>query len=151
MNYWLIKSDPDIYTIDELQQDGKTLWKKSVRNYQARNFLRQMQPQDLAFFYYSQVTPPGIAGVMRIVKSGIADPNQFDPNSKYYDSKSTPDSPRWQTVEVEYVATFPQLLTLNTLKQNFTPDKLIVVRQGNRLSVMPVPEKVALKILEIGG
>ena len=151
MNYWLIKSDPDIYTIDQLKQDRKTLWKKSVRNYQARNFLRQMQPQDLAFFYYSQVTPPGIAGVMRIVKSGIADPNQFDPNSQYYDPKSTPDSPCWQTVEVEYVATFPQLLTLNTLKQNFSPDELIVVRQGNRLSVMPVPEKVALKILEIGG
>ena len=87
MNCWLIKSDPDLYTIDELQQEGKALWKKSVRNYQARNFLRQMQPQDLAFFYYSQVTPPGIAGVMRIVKSGIADPNQFDPNSKYYDPK----------------------------------------------------------------
>ena len=150
MNYWLIKSDPDIYTIDQLQKDGQSLWKKSVRNYQARNFLREMQPDDLAFFYYSQVSPPGIAGVMKIVESGIDDPNQFDPTSQYFDPKSTPESPRWQTVKVQYVETFPELLTLKTIKQHFSADELWVVRRGNRLSVMPVPETIGEQILQLG-
>ena len=124
--------------------------KKSVRNYQARNFLREMQPDDLAFFYYSQVSPPGIAGVMKIIESGIDDPNQFDPTSQYFDPKSTPESPRWQTVKVEYVETFPELLTLKTIKQHFSADELWVVRRGNRLSVMPVPETVGEQILQLG-
>lgn len=146
MNYWLMKSEPDVYGIQDLARDQKTIW-DGVRNYQARNFLREMQVGDLAFFYHSNTTPPGIIGLMRISRAGIDDPTQFDPKSKYYDAKSTPDNPRWQTVQVEYVETFPELISLDALRQQFTPDQLGVVRQGNRLSVMPVSETIAKQIL----
>ncbi|MGK7920785.1 MAG: EVE domain-containing protein, partial [Trichodesmium sp.] len=118
-----------------------------VRNYQARNFLRQMNPGDLAFFYHSNTNPPGIIGLVKILESGIADPTQFDPESKYYDPKSTPNTPRWQTVSVEFIEEFPKLISLADLKQQFTGDELLVVKKGNRLSVMPIPENVAEKIL----
>ena len=109
MNYWLMKSEPTVYSIADLQQQRETIW-DSVRNYQARNFLRQMQLGDLAFFYHSNTNPPGIVGLMRVVKNGIADPTQFEPTSEYYDPKSTPDAPRWQTVVVEFVEIFSQLI-----------------------------------------
>ncbi len=131
-----------------MKQEKTCIW-DGVRNYQARNFLRQMNPGDLAFFYHSNSTPPGIIGLVKILESGIADPTQFDPKSKYYDPKSTPNSPRWQTVSVEFVEEFPQLISLANLKQQFTGDELLVVRKGNRLSVMPVAENVAEKILAI--
>jgi predicted RNA-binding protein with PUA-like domain len=146
MNYWLMKSEPDVYGIADLKRDRSTLW-DGVRNYQARNFLRSMQPGDLAFFYHSNTTPPGIAGWMKILESNLADPTQFDPNSPYYDAKSTQESPRWQTVRVEFVEEFPDLVSLDALRSQFNPDELWVVRQGNRLSVIPVGEDVAKKIL----
>jgi predicted RNA-binding protein with PUA-like domain len=144
MNYWLMKSEPDVYGIVDLKRDRQTIW-DGVRNYQARNFLRVMQPGDLAFFYHSNTVPPGVAGVMKIVKS-VVDPTQFDPVSPYYDAKSTQDSPRWQTVCVEFVEELPHLVSLEMLRSHFTPDELLVVRPGNRLSVMPVDEAVAKKI-----
>jgi predicted RNA-binding protein with PUA-like domain len=146
MNYWLMKSEPEVYSISDLRRQGETIW-DGVRNYQARNFLRQMQPGDLAFFYHSNTNPPGIAGLMRVAKTGIADPTQFEPESKYYDSKSSPESPRWQTVVVEFVETFSNPISLSILKEEFSPDELIVVKTGNRLSVMPIPEAAANKIL----
>jgi predicted RNA-binding protein with PUA-like domain len=146
MNYWLMKSEPEVFSITDLQQQRETIW-DGVRNYQARNFLRQMQPGDLAFFYHSNTNLPGIAGLMRVVKTDIADPTQFDLNSIYYDPKSSPESPRWQTVVVEFVETFDQPILLSTLKEEFNPEELMVVRKGNRLSVMSVPEVVAQKIL----
>ncbi|MDF5714447.1 MAG: EVE domain-containing protein [Rhizonema sp. NSF051] len=146
MNYWLMKSEPEVYSIADLQQQCETIW-DGVRNYQARNFLRQMQVGDLAFFYHSNTKPPGIVGLMRVMETGIIDQSQFDPNSQYYDSKSTLESPRWQTVVVEFVETFSHTILLSTLKEKFTPEELMVVRQGHRLSVMPVSEEVALKIL----
>ncbi|MTJ08574.1 EVE domain-containing protein [Anabaena sp. UHCC 0204] len=149
MNYWLMKSEPSVYSITDLQQQGKTIW-DGVRNYQARNFLRQMQIGDLAFFYHSNAEPPGIFGLMRIVETGIADPTQFDINSKYYDAKSTPESPRWQTVKVEFVEVFNNPLSLSTLKAKFSDDELLVVKKGNRLSITPVIESVGRRILEIG-
>jgi predicted RNA-binding protein with PUA-like domain len=145
MNYWLMKSEPEVYSIADLQQQHQTIW-DGVRNYQARNYLRQMQVGDLAFFYHSNANPPGIVGLMRVVNTDIADPTQFEPSSKYYDPKSTPESPRWQTVVVEFVEAFPQPILLPTLKEKFTAEELMVVRQGNRLSVIPVPEAVAEKI-----
>jgi predicted RNA-binding protein with PUA-like domain len=148
MNYWLMKSEPEVYGIADLKRDRQTLW-DGVRNYQARNFLRSMQPGDIAFFYHSNITPPGIAGLMKIVEAGLADPAQFDPTSQYYDAKSTPDSPRWQTVRVEFVEELPHLVSLDTLRQEFTPEDLWVVRQGNRLSVMPVPAEVAQRLLSL--
>lgn len=145
MHYWLIKSEPEVYSIADLAQDKQTIW-DGVRNYQARNFLREMKTGDLAFFYHSNTSPLGIAGLACVSQTNIDDPSQFDPKSKYYDAKSTPDQPRWQTVTVEFVQDFP-LITLDTLKQSFTPDELWVLRRGNRLSVMPVSESVARRIL----
>ncbi len=148
MKYWLMKSEPEVYSIDDLRRDRETIW-DGVRNYQARNFLRSMEVGDRAFFYHSNTTPPGIVGLMQISQPGITDPTQFDANSKYFDPKSTQASPRWQTVKVEYIETFPTMLTLDQLRQEFSPDDLWVVRQGNRLSVMPVPVSVADKLLEL--
>ncbi len=141
-----MKSEPDVYGILNLATDKETIW-DGVRNYQARNFLREMKIGDLAFFYHSNASPPGIAGLMRISQSDIVDPTQFDPTSKYYDAKSTPEKPRWQTVKVEFMQEFPVLISLEMLKQTFSPDELLVVKQGNRLSVMPVAPEVAEKIL----
>ena len=149
INYWLMKSEPSVYSITDLQQQGETIW-DGVRNYQARNFLRQMQVGDLAFFYHSNTEPPGIFGLMRIVESGITDPTQFDVNSRYYDDKSTLKSPRWQTVRVEFVEVFTNPLSLSTLKAKFSGDELLVVKKGNRLSVTPVIESVGSRILEMG-
>ncbi|MFO5491504.1 MAG: EVE domain-containing protein [Cuspidothrix sp.] len=149
INYWLMKSEPSVYSITDLQQQGETIW-DGVRNYQARNFLRQMQVGDLAFFYHSNTEPPGIFGLMRIVESGITDPTQFDINSRYYDDKSTPKSPRWQTVRVEFVEVFTNPLSLSTLKAKFSGDELLGVKKGNRLSVTPVIESVGSRILEMG-
>ena len=145
-NYWLLKSEPKTYSINNLQREGKTIW-DGVRNYQARNFLRQMQVGDLGFFYHSNVKPPGIVGLMQIIKANVIDPTQFDVNSPYYDAKSKPESPRWQTVEVKFVSTFPSLISLDMLKQKFTPEELWVTRRGNRLSVMPVSLNVAQQLL----
>lgn len=149
MNYWLMKSEPEVYSIADLERDRQTIW-DGVRNYQARNFLRQMSIGDLAFFYHSNSNLPGIVGLMRVIKNNLADPTQFDPKSKYYDSKSTQESPRWQTVIVEFVETFPNAIALQKLKQEFTADELLVVKQGNRLSVIPVSETVANKIIAMG-
>jgi predicted RNA-binding protein with PUA-like domain len=147
MNYWLIKSEPTVYSIVDLERDRETIW-DGVRNYQARNFLRSMQPGDLAFFYHSNANPPGIVGLARITKSAIIDPTQFDPTSQYYDPKSSQENPRWTTVIVEFVEAFPEIISLDTLRQKFSPDEFGVVRQGNRLSVMPVSEEIATKLLD---
>lgn len=148
MKYWLMKSEPDAYSIEDLERDRETIW-DGVRNYQARNFLRSMQPRELVFFYHSNTAPPGIVGLMEVAKPDIVDPTQFDPQSKYYDPKSPPDNPRWQTVSVKFVERFPTLVTLDILRQTFTPDELLVVRSGNRLSVLPVPPDTAAKILKL--
>lgn len=148
MNYWLMKSEPGVYSITDLERDRSTIW-DGVRNYQARNFLRQMHLGDLAFFYHSNIILPGIVGLMRVVIPNIIDPTQFDLNSKYYDPKSKPDSPRWHTVKVEFVEAFPNIISLATLKQEFSQQELWVTRRGNRLSVMPVETAVAQRILKI--
>jgi len=141
-----MKSEPEVYSIADIKQERETIW-SGVRNYQARNFLRQMNQGDLVFFYHSNTTPPGIVGLMRVVTPNIADPTQFDPNSQYYDPKSSQKSPRWHTVIVEFIEAYTRLLTLETLKQEFSAEELWVVRRGNRLSVMPVTEAVAKKLM----
>ncbi|BAU11700.1 hypothetical protein LEP3755_22030 [Leptolyngbya sp. NIES-3755] len=149
MQYWLMKSEPEVYSITDLERDRTTIW-DGVRNYQARNYLRSMNSGDVAFFYHSNANPPGIAGLMKIVDSNIADPTQFDPDSEYYDAKSSIDSPRWQTVRVEFLQRLP-LISLDTLRQSFTPEELTVVRQGNRLSVLPVANEIVDRILALSG
>jgi predicted RNA-binding protein with PUA-like domain len=150
MNYWLLKSEPDVYGINDLQRDRQTVW-DGVRNYQARNFLKSMVAGDLAFFYHSNTAPPGIAGLMRVAETQVVDPTQFDSGSKYYDAKSTLAAPRWHTVTLEFVAAFPESITLDYLRQTFSPDDLWVVRPGNRLSVLPIPAAIAEQILETAG
>jgi predicted RNA-binding protein with PUA-like domain len=145
MRYWLMKSEPLIYSITALARDQQTIW-DGVRNYQARNFLREMQLGDLAFFYHSSTEPPGIAGLMRVIGK-LDDPSQFELTHRYFDAKSTRSEPRWQAVQVEFVQKFPQLITLDRLRQTFTPEELWAVRQGNRLSVMPVETAIAERIL----
>lgn len=148
--YWLMKSEPDVYGIADLERDRQTLW-DGVRNYQARNFLKSMNLGDLAFFYHSNATPPGIAGLMRVTESGVVDPTQFDPKSKYYDPKSPKDNPRWHTVTVEFVEALPNLFTLDQLREQFTAEDLLILRRGNRLSVTPVEPGVAETLLKAAG
>lgn len=146
MNYWLIKSEPSDYSIEDLERDRAEIW-DGVRNYQARNFLREMQVSDIAFFYHSNVKPPAIVGLAQVIETQIADPTQFDPKSYYFDPKSTPDSPRWQTVKVEFIEKFSNPISLPQLKEMFTPEEFPVVKKGNRLSVMPVSPEVAQRLL----
>ncbi|NEZ58272.1 EVE domain-containing protein [Leptolyngbyaceae cyanobacterium CCMR0082] len=148
MKYWLMKSEPDVYSIDDLERDRNEVW-DGVRNYQARNFLKSMKMDDIAFFYHSNTKPPGIAGLMKISEEMVVDPTQFDETNKYYDPKSTPADPRWHTVTVSYIETFQHYISLDELKGNFEPDELQVVKRGNRLSVMPVTDDVAKRILAL--
>lgn len=150
MAYWLMKSEPDVYGIQHLQQEGTTLW-DGIRNYQARNFMRSMAIGDRAFFYHSNAKPPGIVGLMEVVETGITDPSQFDPSNKYFDPKSNPEKPRWDCVRLRYVGTFAELLSLDALREQFSVEELPVVRNGNRLSILPVPEASAQRLFELLG
>lgn len=135
-----MKSEPDVYGIDDLERDRTEVW-DGVRNYRARNLMRdEMSEGDLAFFYHSNAKPPGVAGIMRIRRTGVADPTQFDPDSRYFDPKSHPDDPRWICVEVEYVETFPDLVPLGVLKSTPGLEEMAVVQRGQRLSVQPVTD-----------
>jgi len=146
MNYWLMKSEPEVYSIDNLKKEGQTLW-DGVRNYQARNFMRTMVIGDSVFFYHSNTKPPGIVGLMEVIENNVIDPTQFDPQSDYYDPKSSSENPRWQTVKVKFVRAFPQIISLDKLKETFRPEELLVVKKGNRLSVIPIATNIAEKIL----
>ncbi|WP_415398802.1 EVE domain-containing protein [Synechococcus sp. W4D4] len=150
MAYWLMKSEPDVYGIQHLQAEGTTLW-DGIRNYQARNFMRSMSIGDRAFFYHSNAKPPGIVGMMEVIETGITDPSQFDPENKYFDPKSKPEAPRWDCVRLKYVGTFGSLLSLDDLREQFSVEELPVVRQGNRLSILPVPEPSAERLLALLG
>ncbi|MBD2111876.1 EVE domain-containing protein [Nodosilinea sp. FACHB-141] len=146
MAYWLMKSEPDAYSIEDLRRDRTEVW-DGVRNYQARNFIASMAIGDKAFFYHSNTKPPGIVGLMEVVEINVVDPTQFDRESKYYDPKSLREKPRWHTVTVGYLETFKSVISLDELRKTFSPEELWVVRQGNRLSVMPVDDMVAEKLL----
>ncbi|MEN9225699.1 MAG: EVE domain-containing protein [Thermostichus sp. HHBFW_bins_43] len=143
-----MKSEPSVYSLWDLQREGQTLW-DGVRNYQARNYLKAMRPGDRAFFYHSNADPPGIAGLMEILETQVVDPSQFDTASPYYDPQSTPADPRWYTVRVQFVAAFERLISLAELRNTFTPEELEVVRRGTRLSVIPVAEAVAERLLTL--
>lgn len=142
-----MKSEPDAYSIEDLAREGTTLW-DGIRNYQARNFMRSMNVGDRAFFYHSNCKPPGIVGLMEVVETGLVDPSQFDPSSKYHDPASKPESPRWDCVKLGYLGVFSALLSLETLRNTYSDDDLAVVRRGNRLSILPVPEAIATDLLQ---
>ncbi len=150
MAYWLIKSEPDVYGIDAMEREGVGIW-DGVRNYQARNYLKAMAVGDYAFFYHSNAKPPGLAGLVRIAEAQVVDPTQFDPDSDYFDPKSSPDQPRWHTVKCQYVETLPKLVPLDVLRDRFAPEELAVVKRGTRLSVLPVEPMIAKRLLDLGG
>ena len=137
-----MKSEPDAYSIDTLEREKETIW-DGIRNYQARNFMRSMGIGDKAFFYHSNCKPPGIVGLMEIVSKNIIDPTQFDRNSKYYDSKSDKSKPRWDCVKVKILFKSKKIISLQELRSLFNEEELLVVKKGNRLSILPVPKKSA--------
>jgi predicted RNA-binding protein with PUA-like domain len=136
-NYWLMKSEPDAYSIDHLLRAGRGHW-DGVRSYQARNHLQAMRVGDLALFYHSSVDPPGVAGLARVVREAYPDHTQFERGHDHYDPKSKPDQPRWMMVDVEPVEKFGELVQLATLKSDAKLADMLVVRRGMRLSVQPV-------------
>lgn len=148
--YWLMKSEPDVFSIDDLKRVKEEPW-DGVRNYQARNMMREMKVGDLAFFYHSNAKPPGIAGICRVSKEAYPDHTQFDETSKYFDAKSSEDKPRWEMVNVEYVETFDEILGLPQLKADPKIEDMRVVQKGSRLSVQPVDEKHFRYLLKQAG
>lgn len=149
--FWLMKSEPHVYGLDDLKADGSTMW-DGVRNYQARNFMRDdMKLGDLVLYYHSNAKPPGVVGLARVSREGYPDPTQFDENNKYHDPKSTEDNPRWILVDLEYVAHFDTLLSLDQLKQEEDLDGMLVIRKGQRLSVQPVEPHHFHKVCEMAG
>jgi predicted RNA-binding protein with PUA-like domain len=140
--YWLVKSEPNEYSIADLRRDKRTCW-DGVRNYQARNFMRDdMREGDEIFFYHSNAQPMGICGVAKVVREAYPDHTAFDPSDKHYDPKSDPANPTWMMVDVGYVGTFKEPITLATLKQTPKLEKMLVIQRGSRLSVQPVtPEE----------
>lgn len=140
MQHWLFKSEPDAFSIDDLKnRKNQTEHWDGVRNYQARNFLRdQIKVGDLAFFYHSSCNPPGIVGVMTIVKAGYPDYSALNPESKYYDPQSSKENPRWFMVDVQFEKKFQTMITLDELKSQPDLEKMRILRKGNRLSITPV-------------
>lgn len=149
--YWLMKSEPDAFSIDDLERVEREPW-DGVRNYQARNFMRdEMAVGDLVLFYHSNAKPPGVAGVARVASAAYPDPSAFDPDSKYNDPKSDPDDPRWWLVDVEFVEKFVEVVSLDALKAEADGplEGMLVVRRGQRLSVQPVEKHHFARVLRI--
>lgn len=143
MKYWLVKSEPDAFSVDDLaKQPGKTEHWDGVRNYQARNFMRdEMKKGDQIFFYHSNCKEPGIVGIAKVIKEGYPDYTAFETNNKYYDPKSDPQNPRWYMVDIKLIRKLKRTITLQELKQQQKLADMALLRKGNRLSVMPVVEK----------
>lgn len=141
--YWLMKSEPSCFSIDDLKNRPKQTehW-DGVRNYQARNFMRDdMSPGDRIFFYHSNCKPPGIIGVAEVASEAYPDHTAFDPTSDHPDSKSTPDNPRWFMVDVKYVEKFDDIIPLDELKKHPELENMPLLRKGNRLSIIPVDKQ----------
>ena len=137
MNHWLMKSEPDAFSIDDLAKKKRAPW-DGVRNFQARNNMRAMAVGDLVLFYHSSVVPPGAAGIARVCRAAYPDPTSWDRKSDYYDPRSTPEKPLWMMVDVEFVEKFPRLVTLDEMKADPRLAGMLVTRRGSRLSVQPV-------------
>jgi len=145
--HWLVKSEPNVYSIDDLRRDKRTAW-NGVRNYQARNHMRAMKKGDLVLFYHSSADPTGVAGVAKVVKEAYPDPTQFDPKSEYHDPKSPKDDPRWWLVDVGFVARFAAPVLLAVIKADKRLAEMVLVN-NSRLSVQPVTEKEFDRVMEI--
>lgn len=139
MQYWLFKTEPDEFSIDDLKRKNEEIW-DGIRNYQARNFLRdQVALGDLVFIYHSSCKEPGIVGIAKVIKTAFPDPSQFDSQSKYYDAKATTDNPRWTSVTLEFVDKL-RIIALSKLKADKQLESMHLVQKGSRLSIQPVTE-----------
>jgi predicted RNA-binding protein with PUA-like domain len=150
MNYWLMKSEPDAFSIDDLQKVKKEPW-TGVRNYQARNFMwKDMKLGDGVLFYHSNAKIPGIAGTAKVASNAYPDPTQFDPESDYWDPKATKEKPRWFLVDVSFDRKFSDVLSLETLKANAERlGDFVLLNRGTRLSVLPVTKTQWQTILKL--
>lgn len=147
--YWLMKSEPGTYSIENLALDKKTWW-ECVRNYQARNFMmNDMLVGDEVLFYHSNAEPSGIAGLAKVCSLAEADRTQFDKKSEYYDPKSTPENPRWKCVQVEFVKKLPRVIALDELRKNSKLGEMMLLKKGQRLSIQPVTEKEFSEIIKM--
>ena len=153
MNYWLMKSEPDVFSIDHLRKmPRKTEHWDGIRNYQARNFMRDaMKKGDLAFFYHSNCEEPGIVGIMEIASAAYPDHTAFEPGQKYFDEKSTPENPRWMMVDVKFKKKFKKNVSLASMKEEKKLSNMRLVQRGNRLSILPVTASEWKCILKMAG
>jgi predicted RNA-binding protein with PUA-like domain len=148
--YWLLKSEPDSYSIDDLERDGTTSW-EGVRNYQARNFLRDdMKPGDGVLFYASNTEEPGVVGVAKVVREGYPDHFAFRREHRYFDPKSVEESPTWYMVDISFVSKFRSVVTLAALKQTPGLERMVVLQRGSRLSVQPVTKAEFDTVVRLG-
>lgn len=137
--YWLMKSEPSVYSIDDLSRDGSTSW-EGVRNYQARNIMQEMQMGDKVLFYHSNADPPGVVGIAEVCREAYPDHHAWDKKSRYFDPKSPKENPRWFMVDVEFVEKLPRLVSLEELKTKKGLEEMVVTKRS-RLSVQPVRKK----------
>lgn len=153
MRYWLLKSEPDVFSFADLKKrPRKTEPWNGVRNYQVRNMMRDhMAPGDLGFFYHSSCPQPGIAGVVKIVKEAYPDPTQHDPSSEYFDAGSKPEAPRWLMVDVQWHADFKTFVSLDMLRAEPALAEMLILRRGNRLSITEVTPAEWRRICKLGG
>lgn len=148
--YWLMKVEPSAYTIEELEREGTTGW-EGVRNYQARNFLRDaVQIGDGVLFYASNADPSGVVGLAEVVRAGYPDPLQFRRGHDYFDAKATPDRPIWYSVDLAFVDRFPSMVPLADLKANPKLETMMVIKRGARLSVQPVTAAEYREVCRMG-
>ena len=149
--YWLMKSEPETFSFDDLRKSKTTFW-DGVRNYQARNFMRnEMKKGDRVLFYHSNCDPPGVAGIAEVVKEGYPDHTAFDPKDKHYDEKSDPESPTWFMVDIQYVKPLKMFVGLPDLKASRKLKNMKVVQKGQRLSVQPVEKAAFDEVCRMGG
>ncbi len=138
-NYWLMKSEPTTFSIDDLvRSPGQTTYWDGVRNYQARNFIRTMAVGDQVLFYHSNADPPAVVGIAEVVRAAYPDSTQFDKKDKHYDRASKPSEPRWDMVDIKHVRTFSKPLTLDNLRRDPQLKGMVLLKKGSRLSVQPV-------------
>lgn len=150
MKYWLIKSEPDVFSIQDLHKVKQEPW-SGVRNYQARNYMwRDMQVGDLALFYHSNATPPGVVGVAKVASEPYPDPSQWDPASEYFDEKSTEQKPRWWLVDFSFVSEFSTMVRLEDMRANAKLEGMVVLQKGTRLSINPVLKKHFDLVVKMG-
>jgi predicted RNA-binding protein with PUA-like domain len=148
--YWLIKSEPSAYSIDDLKRDKSTLW-EGIRNYQARNFMmNEMKVGDEAVFYHSSAEPPGAVGIAEISGAAEPDPTQFDANDSHYDPKAGPANPNWYCVRVKFKQKFARLVSLPELREQKDLQNMVLLRKGSRLSIQPVTEKEFRLVSKLG-